>query len=198
MKRISAQFLVLALLLAACNSISLGIGSTAAPIMAEPSPTPGLCNGADLSAYNFLYIGIPVSDVFRTLGQPYDDVGSGVHIYRYKVTDDCYIWITMIPDTLAGMSLDVVSEKMLYRILPEPPKNRELADFSFITPSTTSDEIYDRVGFADKQKREHIPINMYVLQDGREVWVTSDQYGKLITVSLYDPQDGSVEILVEP
>ena len=81
--------------------------------------------------------------------------------------------------------------------MPEPPgnSNRSQSDFDFLRVGMSYEEITKRVGRADSDIGSGLHIMVYQLSDGKELHLAFASLESLLSVSLYNPEDNTREVL---
>ncbi len=57
----------------------------------EPAPVP-----CDLATFSFLRIGMSFAEITERVGMPDEDIGSGVYLFQYNLTDGCKVVLQFI------------------------------------------------------------------------------------------------------
>jgi hypothetical protein len=104
-------------------------------------------------------------------GIPSKDIGSGIHIYVYQLTDSTEIWIGYTDKILYARHVDK-NGQIIYTIIGDKDYSLTYDYFKDnLKPDLTYNSIVIKFGAPSKDIGSGIHIYVYQLSDSTEIWI---------------------------
>lgn len=109
--------------------------------------------------------------IVTKFGEPVKDIGSGIHIYVYKLVDSTEVWIGYTTKILYAHQVDK-NGQILHTIIGDKDYSRTYEYFkNNLRPDMNYDSIVLKFGEPSKVNGSGIHIYVYELIDSTEIWI---------------------------